>query len=258
MNPLFLFAVITLLFGRMPSETKDFSSFFKGYDGCFVLYNLTDDRYIRFNEEKCKKRLSPCSTFKIMNSLIGLETGVLKDENTMYKWNGTDYPFKNWNRDHTLTTAIKYSVVWYYQKMASQIGEKRMQKYLNSVDYGNKDISAGLTTFWLGSSLLISPDEQVKFLTKLYRNQLPFSKRNMDIVRKIIVQKESKNFIFSGKTGTAMADGKVTIGWFVGYVKKDGKEYVFATNIEAKDGAWGSKAREISTEILKSLGLWGD
>lgn len=255
MNPLIFFAIITVLFGKIPSETKDLSSFFKGYEGSFVLYSLTDNRYLRFNEEKCGKRLSPCSTFKIMNSLIGLETGVLKDENTMYKWNGTDYPFKDWNRDHTLTTAIKYSVVWYYQKMASQIGEKRMQKFLNSVDYGNKNISGGLTTFWLHSSLLISPDEQVKFLTKLYRNQLPFKKRNMETVRKIIVQKESKNFTFSGKTGSAIIDGKMTIGWFVGYVKKDGKEYVFATNIEAKDGSSGAKAREISIEILKSMGL---
>ncbi len=258
MNPLFFFAIITVLFGRMPSETKDLSSYFRGYDGCFVLYNMTDDRYIRFNGKRCEKRFSPCSTFKIPNSLIGLETGVLKDENTMFKWDGTHYSFDDWNRDNTLTTAIKYSVVWYYQKLASQVGEKRMQEYLNRIDYGNKDMSAGLTTFWLGSSLLISPDEQVKFLTKLYRNQLPFSKRNMEIVRKIIIQKETKNFIFSGKTGSAMEDGKKTLGWFVGYVKKDGKEYVFATNIEGKDGAWGPKAREISTDVLKSLGLWKD
>lgn len=256
MNPLVLFAIFTLLFGKLPSETKDLSSYFKGYEGCFVLYNLTDDSYIKFNEEKCSKRVSPCSTFKIPNSLIALETGVLKDENTLYKWDGKERSYPDWNRDHTLASAIKFSVVWYYQQAASLVGEKRMQEYLKRIDYGNKDMSSGLTGFWLNKSLLISPNEQVQFLTKLYRNELPFDRKNTETVKKIIVQKKQGDFIFSGKTGTAMEDGKTTLGWFVGYIRKDGKEYVFAVNIEGKDGASGVKAREISVEVLKSLGLF--
>ena len=249
----YFLAILTILFANTPSQDSQIGKYFKGYDGCFVIYNITDDNYFRYNKEKCKKPVSPCSTFKIMNSLIGLETGVVEDENTMFKWDGKKRFLESWNRDHTLASAIKNSVVWYYQRLAEKIGKKRMQYYLDKVNYGNKDISGGLTTFWLNSSLKISPDDQVKFLTKLYKNQLPFKKRNMEIVKKIIIQKQTKTTTFSGKTGTAMVDGKTTIGWFVGYVKKDGKEYVFAVNIEGKDGATGSKARGIAEGILREL-----
>ena len=120
---------------------EDLSAYFAGYDGCFVLYDPENNAYKIHNKEKSTKRLSPNSTFKIYNSLIGLESGVLKDENTMFKWDGTKYEIESWNRDHTLASAISNSVVWYYKKLASQVGEKTMQEYIDKIGYGNKDIS---------------------------------------------------------------------------------------------------------------------
>ena len=140
------------------SVRDEFAAHFAGFTGTFVMYDPAGDKYIVYNEPQSKKRLSPCSTFKIYNSLIGLETGVLDQEDvyTLFKWNGTQYSFPYWNHDHTLASATRESVVWYFQELAARIGPERMQEYIDKIGYGNKDISGGLTTFWLGSSLQIS------------------------------------------------------------------------------------------------------
>ena len=133
------------------------SAHFAGFTGTFVMYDPAGDKYIVYNEPQSKKRLSPCSTFKIYNSLIGLETGVLDQEDvyTLFKWNGTQYSFPYWNHDHT-ASATRESVVWFRRARRARIGPERMQEYIDKIGYGNKDISGGLTTFWLGSSLQIS------------------------------------------------------------------------------------------------------
>lgn len=89
----------------------DLSSYFTGFNGCFILYDESNNEYTIYNENKIQIRVSPCSTYKIIHSLIGLETGVLKDENTVFKWDGTQYPIESWNKDQTLTSAVSNSVV---------------------------------------------------------------------------------------------------------------------------------------------------
>jgi beta-lactamase class D len=218
------------------------------------------NKHICYNKPQCEKRLSPCSTFKIPNSLIGLETGVVQDENHVFKWDGTRRPIEPWNQDHSLQSAISNSVVWYYQELAARVGEERMQKYLKAMHYGNEDISGGITKFWLQSSLQISANEQVDFLHRLYRDELPFSQRSMDIVKKMIILSETNKYIFRGKTGTGGGkeiNGQPTavLGWFVGYlVRKDnGKVYIFAVNMEGENGASGMRARGIAEAILKDM-----
>ncbi len=234
---------------------EDIGKYFEGFTGTFVMYDKTNDRYLVFNEPLSLTRLSPCSSFKIYNSLIGLETGVLDQEDvyTLIKWNGTLYPFPAWNHDQTLASATRDSVVWYFQELASRIGEERMQTYLDKIGYGNRDISGGLTTFWLRSSLQISAREQVDLLDKLCSGKLPFSPANVEIVKKNITLSEDNGVRLMGKTGSGFADGKWLLGWFVGCVEKQGNRYFFATNIQATDGATGGKAREITKMILKDL-----
>lgn len=227
----------------------DLTSFFGEYSGAFVLFDYNNKYYIRHNEEQCNKRYSPCSTFKIPNSLIGLETGVIKNENFVLQWDSVKRNREELNRNHDLSSAIKYSVVWYYQELARRVGEEKMKYYIDTLNYGNKDISGGIDKFWLGNSLQISAEEQVQFLYKLYTDSLPFSQKNMDIVKKILVQDTLKNgAIFSGKTGSNGTD----LGWFVGTVQLGSNLYIFATNIVG-DGANGMKARDITREIIKTL-----
>ena len=237
-------------------ENENFEKYFKGFtSSTFIMYDEADDRYIVFNATQSIKRLSPCSTFKIYNSLAGLETGVLDQEDvyTLFKWNGMQYTFPAWNHDQTLASATRDSVVWYFQEFASQIGTERMQAYLDKIEYGNRDISGGLTTFWLRSSLQISAREQVDLLHRLYSGNLPVSPQNVEIVKKNIRLSGNDNVRLMGKTGSGLEDNKWLLGWFVGCVEKQGNRYFFATNIEASDGATGGKAREITKLILKDL-----
>jgi beta-lactamase class D len=130
-----------------------------------------------------------------------------------------------------------------------------MQSYVDKLEYGNRDISGGLTTFWLRSSLQISAREQVDLLHRLYSGKLPISSDNVEIVKKNITLSENNGVRLMGKTGSGFEDGKWILGWFVGCVEKQGNHYFFATNIQAPDGATGGKAREITKLILKDLGV---
>ncbi len=237
------------------NRDADLKPFFEGYDGAFVLLDLNTNKYIRYNKERCAKRFSPCSTFKIFNSLAGLDCKVVSGPDDKKKWDGKKRMLDSWNRDHTLQSAIQESAVWYFQELAKDIGEARMKKYIHSVGYGNEDISGGITKFWLGDSLTISADEQVTFLKRLYNNDLPFSRESMEAVKKMIVVSDDGSSVMRGKTGTSMTDKKTTLGWFVGYVIEDGKPYIFATNISADDKATGRQARTITRSILHTLGL---
>ena len=240
-------------FGSLDNTLMERS--FKDYKAAFVIKDLKNGSFMRFSPEQCAVRQSPCSTFKIFNSLVGLDCGVLKDERQAFEWDGKDRDIDSWNRDHTLQTAMSNSVVWYYQKLASLVGESRMRKYIKSVHYGSEDITGGITKFWLESSLKISPDEQEQFLERLVEDKLPFDKRSTAIVRGLLRLDMTDRGVLYGKTGTGR-DGKLDhLGWFVGYVVRPDRTYVFATRIEGTDGAGGKKAREITIRLLQEAGL---
>ena len=170
-------------------------------------------------------------------------------------WNGKKSIVTNCNRDQTLQSAVTNSCWWYFQNLATAVGEERMEKFVKEAHYGNEDISGGITNFWIGSSLKISADEQVDFLEGLLKDKLPFSKRSMATVRGLIRLDQTEKGTLYGKTGSNMENGKEILGWFVGYVVQPSGIHIFATNIQAADGAWGLKAKEITKQILKKLDL---
>ena len=219
----------------------DLAPYFKPFPaGAFVLYDLKRDGYLRYNEARCRERFSPFSTFKIPNSLIGLDTGVIADAEHVIKWDEKKYPafdrdtlpFSAWWQDQTLRTALKRSVVWYYRELALKVGEKRMRDYVRRLHYGNEDASGPLNGFWLNSTLKISADEQVEFLKRLYREDLPASKRSVKIVKEIATLEETPDHKLSGKTGGGPLGENRYLGWFVGYLETGGNTYFFATQIE--------------------------
>lgn len=246
------------------SRAQDLSPFFRGTEGAFVLYDMKNDRYVRHNERRCRERFSPKSTFKIPNSLIGLETGVIRDADFVIPWDRAKYPpqdnwdtepFSHWGQDHTLRSAIKYSVVWYYRELALRVGRERMKKFLGAFGYGNRRIGGPVDEFWLDNSLKVSADEQVEFLKAFYAGRLPVSKRSADIVKDILLLEQTPAYRLSGKTGGgSIAEGKI-IGWFVGYVETGGNVYFFATNIEGPDyRSIRDRRIDITRQVLASLG----
>jgi beta-lactamase class D len=249
-------ATVTPAFAAISSQLTDaqMSDEFKGYSGSFEIKDLSDGTTFRYNDEILKKRDNPNSTFKIVNSLIALDSGVLKVKDSTMKWDGKKREIETHNKDQDMQSAMTNSCVWYFQRVAEKIGKERMQKYLHTLKYGNEDSSSGLTTFWLGNdgSLRVSPDEQVDFLARLFEDKLPVSKQSMSDVRQLIKLKtEGDNTLF-GKTGTGP---KAQFGWFVGAVKHADKTYVFATNVRANENAYGKQARKITESILSKMGL---
>jgi beta-lactamase class D len=241
-------------------ETADLSAYFKGRPGTFVLLDLRSGRYLRHDAARAAERFPPFSTFKIPNSLIGLEAGVIKDADFLIKWDERKYPanpnFPQWFRDQTLRTAFQRSAVWYYQELAERVGESKMKELLDGLDYGNEDTSGGLTRFWLGSSLKISADEQVAFLRRLYLGELPVSKRSLDIVKEIMVQEETPAYRLSAKTGGGpLSEGRY-LGWFVGYLEAGGATHLFAIQLEGPTFASIRDERiRLTKQILAGRGL---
>ncbi|MGE4419281.1 MAG: penicillin-binding transpeptidase domain-containing protein [Sulfurimonas sp.] len=218
---------------------------FGKFDGSGVVLDLNTSKRTVFGPH-ANKRLNPCSTFKILNSMIALDSGVVKDENEVIKWDGVKREYEVWNRDHTMHSAIAVSAVWFYQELASRIGEQRMREYVSRAQYGNADTSNTLTDFWLGNgSLKISLNEQVNFLARLMRNNLEMPQHVMKTAKDIITLEKSDTYRLGGKTGSCGG-----AGWFVGFVQNRDKTTVFAFNIKG-EGANGAEAKKIALEYLK-------
>lgn len=258
-----LFLVLTLTYlgcwAQQNTKVADFRKYFaaRHVDGCFVLYNLEKDQLTISNPKRCKTGFLPASTFKIFNSMVALETGVATGKDFLIKWDGTDHGSSGWNQNHTLQSAFKASAVWYYQELARRIGEEKMQMWLNKTQYGNKNLGGGIDQFWLKGDLRITPIGQTLFLARLVKETLPFSYENQMTVKEMMVEKETSGYCLGAKTGWAILPDKTNIGWFVGYILKNGKWYTFATNIESKTEIEGFQQirRDITYQILDQLGL---
>lgn len=242
--------------GSRIEEKQDWGKYFEasGVEGTFLFYDLKSDRYSGYNLKRLESAFVPASTYKIINSLIALETGVIRDEDETLKWNGVDRGVKDWNRDHNLRSAFKYSAVWFYQELARRIGEQRMQKHVDANRYGNQNIKGGIDHFWLDGELRITPRQQIDFLVRLYQNKLPFSQRNIDIVKDIFILEKTDNYTLRGKTGWAMRY-KPQIGWLVGYIEREGRSYFFAMNIDIKDPKDAPSRIAITKKILGEMKL---
>jgi beta-lactamase class D len=239
-------------------ERDDLAKYFdnRSVEGAFALYDLNANHTIRYNSQRCSEQFLPASTYKIVNALIALETGIAADADYVIKWNGQQYPIPEWNRDQTLRSAMQDSVVWYYRELARREGQETIQKYLDTIGYGNRDISGGSDVFWLDGNLRISANEQIELLVRLYKDDLPFSKRNMDIVKDILVREKTNDHILRAKTGLTVLDND-TIGWYVGYIEKGSDVYFFATNITSSnpDAQFSDARIDITVDILKELGI---
>lgn len=200
-----------------------------GVEGAFVV--LDEHRRVRriVGPALAQTGFLPASTFKIPNTLIGLETGVIPDEHFALKWDGQTRDVEAWNRDHDLASAMKYSVVWFYQEVARRIGEARMRTWVDRLAYGNRDIGGGIDRFWLDGALRITPREQVEFLRRLHDRALPVKQENVDRLMRILVLEETGDYVLRGKTGLTVI-GERAIGWLVGFVERGGLDrYVYAS-----------------------------
>lgn len=234
----------------------DLSDVFEEYDGSFVLYDAAEDSWLIYNKEYAATRIPPASTYKIYSALFGLESGIITPEQSLIPWNGQNYQYDLWNTDQTLESAMQNSVTWYFQALDQQASLSSIKEYVQEIGYGNRRIEGDLSSYWINSSLKISPVEQVEMLKKLYYNQFGFSPENIKAVKDSIRLYSTDNGTLSGKTGTEEVNGKNISGWFIGYLEKDSHTYFFAANIQSEKLASGPLATELTFSILSDLELW--
>ncbi len=233
---------------------------FAGRDGALVFIDCLAGVTNRFQPGACAEQYPPCSTFKIWNTLLGLECGRLSaSDEAFYPWDGETRFIPEWNKDLTLREAFRVSCVPAFQKLARNIGALRMQSWVDRIGYGDRNLSAGVDVFWLPEpgrrTLLIAPDEQAGLMRALALGQVPASAKAQAVLKEIMTVRKTAHGVLYGKTGTGHGEaGKGNIGWFVGYVESSGRKCAFACIAKGPD-VMGKHARAIVEAVLEQQGL---
>lgn len=239
-------------------EAKEWEKHFTKYklEGCFMLFNNGQGTFRVYNIDRAKERFLPASTFKIFNSLVGLQTGIISDTNMVIRWDSVTRPRPEWNQDLAMNQAFRLSSVPYFQEVARRIGRDTMQRWLDSVQYGNHKIGK-IDSFWLDNSLQISPDEQLGLVKQLYFNQLPFQRRVQELVAGLMMQENTPKYKLAYKTGWGVA-GKKQIAWMAGWIEENMHPSFFVLNFETEDASLDIPAlrQEIMRAILTEEGFF--
>jgi len=240
-------------------------------EACFLLYEVGVGEVRRRPSEICAMRLLPASTFKIPHALAALDAGVLAGPDTKMVYDGSPQANPSWRRDHTLASAMRYSVVWYFQRVAEKLGADRERAYLKKFDYGNADPTSGLTTFWLGGSLQITPEEQLRFMHRLYTDDLPVSPKAMRTVRQLLVQPQGlvvnavgehpfaapwpAGTTVSAKTGSGTDRGGKAVRWLVGHVARGPRSWIFVSCVAGGSDTPALAAVDRAASALRDVGV---
>lgn len=239
---------------------------------CFLLYNLNQNKIVKsINQSLANRKTSPNSTFKIPLSLMSFDQGLIC-QNTKFTWDKINRELKFWNQDQTPKTWLQNSVVWVSQKLTLELGYNLINTYLEKFNYGNKDFSGdkykqnGLQKAWLESSLRISPLEQLDFLKNLLNYKIPVSRQAIEnTIDNLYILTSNKNWKLYGKTGSGKNNNQkydwIDKGWFIGFLKKDNKAYIFVfncfnKNTNSKTYA-GIRAKRKVISMLNEFKLFG-
>ncbi|NBJ95154.1 class D beta-lactamase [bacterium 1xD42-62] len=244
----------------------DWSNYFNGLNGAAVIYDVSDRRYVIYNSELALTRSSPCSTFKIISSLIALENGIITPKDSTRIWSGEVFWNEDWNKDIDFSEAFRTSCVWYYRQVIDDIGKDIMKKELDKLQYGNCDISdwegqlntnnnnRALTGFWIESSLMISPKEQVEVMERIFGADSDYSEETQYELKQVMLvpKQESADISIYGKTGMGKTDGIVVDAWFTGFAESEEGNIYFCVHLGRTDGMDVSslRAKEIAVQIV--------
>ena len=245
----------------------DWSEYFNGLNGTAVIYDASNKKYTIYNRDLAITRRSPCSTYKIISSLIALENGIIETENSTKPWSGEIFWNEDWNKDIDFQEAFRTSCVWYFRQVIDDIGEDLMQKELDKLQYGNCDISdwegrlntnnsnRALTGFWIESSLMISPKEQVEVMEHIFGKESNYSEETQNTLKQVMLLSEvdSTDISIYGKTGMGKVDGIVVDAWFTGVAESKTGDVYFCVRLGRTDGMNVSStlAKEIAIDLVQ-------
>lgn len=248
------------------SREADWTGYFHGINGAAVIFDSTENCYWICNPKLADTRRSPCSTFKIISSLAALERGVIKADESVRSWSGEVFWNEQWNRDLDFTDAFRASCVWYFREVTDEIGRDVMQEELNRLGYGNCDISdwsgslntnnnnPALTGFWIESSLLISPKEQVNVMEAIFGGQTAYSEETLRQLKQVMLlpEQEEEGVLIYGKTGMGKAYGVTVDAWYTGFAENGDRRISFCVYLgETNDKeVTSATARDIAVNII--------
>jgi beta-lactamase class D len=231
---------------------------------CFLLQALGSSRVYTNDRVECAVKSAPASTFKVPHALIALDTGVVTDSLAPMKWDGSDQPFDLWERDHSLDSAVKDSVFWLFQRTAAAVGRERMRAALKKLGYGSDSFEGELTRFWVNGDFVISPAEQLRFLERMMRYELPLRREHVDAVKRAFLMPSGKitnaagshDFaltssptVLHAKTGNTNVDGE-RVSWLIGHLEVKGRQYVFVSRKRARGALPGTAGLELARRML--------
>src|SRR5262249_14884055 len=234
---------------------------------CVIVVPLDGSSETVAGGAECDRRTLPASTFKIPHALIALDTGVVTG-GTVMKWDHEKKDFPAWERDQTLDSAIKSSVVWFFQRAARSIGRERELEHLRAFHYGSQTLSRDVDQFWLNGDLTISPREQVEFLRRMYRHELPIAPAHVDTVIAAMTMPPGKlvnaagvhefpirwpNPVVRAKTGNGSVNGE-RASWVIGEIESEGRRFVFAGRVRSSTRTLGTTAgADLAVRVLNEV-----
>ena len=223
-----------------------------GAKGTFGMFDNSRGRFTIYNLDRFKERFSPASTFKIVNAMIGLQTGRLTTDSTVIPWDVVQRERPEWNQDLSLYRAFRYSSVPHFQTLARSIGRDTMQRWLDTLKYGNMRIGSAVDSFWLDTTLQISPDEQLGLVKRLYFRQLPFRASVQESVKKMMIQENNALYQLAYKTGMGRTREGRPMAWMVGWIEENRHVYPFVLNLDVKPQDV-DRLSDIRVKILKDI-----
>jgi beta-lactamase class D len=256
---IFLLTVIADISFGQSNYQKFFDSL--SVKGSTTIFDFKNQKWIYTDSLDAERKTLPASTFKILNSLIILETKAVDNEHETLTWDGKDKTFfgtkiDSWNKDTDLKNAYKNSTVWFYEALAKRIGREKYKTYLAQCQYGNQNLTETGIDFWNYGEFGISPKNQIEFLIRLFQNNLPFSTQTIDKVKELMISEQNEQFTCRDKTGWTKKDG-TDIGWWVGYVQTSDNIFFFSTrltkSIDDNNLNFSKARKEITKAILKEL-----
>jgi beta-lactamase class D len=262
----FLFALLAGCSPNNVREDKGIEKFIlaENMTGVFGLFDNAQGDFLLSDRKRFRdSAYLPASTFKVVNALIGLETGKLKDDSTVIPWDGITRRVPEWNQDLSMYRAFRVSAVPWFQELARRIGKDTMQHWLDSLGYGRKKgraVIGQIDSFWLDNSIKMTPDEQLGLMKKLYFDQLPFQHRTGEIVRGMMLMEDNSNYRLSYKTGWGTAENGDSIGWIIGWIEENKHPYFFVLQLRSADAGVdmvGARLRILKAILAKNGFLEG-
>ena len=250
MNFIKLFTLIVFSI-NLHAEENNIKALYEQHNinGSILIESLDEGINYQYNLDK-KATYVPASTFKIPNTLIILEEGLLKSPHEVITWDGKVREYSAWNKNQTLKSAFQYSCVWCYQRYALKVGDEKYLSYLRKFDYGNLQTGSDITRFWLDGKLKISVKNQIKFLRKVYTEDLPIKKAHIKTLKNIMLSEENKDYTVWSKTGWSGKDG-----WYIGYLTTDSQTWFFANHIEILNESDLKLRKKLTIETFKALNI---